>query len=147
PATVAAILAIAPAQRSEGDKTLVRTWYRANASQTAKQITGERKKPEQTAAAPDGQTPTPMGCKSRPAPRDKFVLIRGQYDKKGEKVTTGVPAFLPPLPKDAPPNRLGLAKWLVDPSHPLTARVIVNRYWQMYFGRGLVGTPEDFGIQ
>jgi hypothetical protein len=80
-------------------------------------------------------------------PRDTFVLLRGEYDKKGEKVTAGVPASLSPLPKDAPPNRLGLAKWVVAPDNPLTARVIVNRYWQMLFGTGLVKTSEDFGAQ
>ena len=60
-------------------------------------------------------------------PRDSFVLLRGAYDKHGEKVSPGVPEVLPPLPADAPPNRLALARWLVDPSHPLTARVTVNR--------------------
>jgi hypothetical protein len=147
PATIAAILSVAPEQRNDVQKTTLRTWYRANASPTVKQITGEKKKLEQAVAALDKQIPNTMVMQEMPAPRDTFVLIRGQYDKKGEKVTAGVPAFLPPLPKDAPPNRLGLAKWLIDPAHPLTARVIVNRYWQMYFGRGLVGTPEDFGIQ
>ncbi|HCC59073.1 MAG TPA: hypothetical protein DEQ47_17790, partial [Solibacterales bacterium] len=62
-------------------------------------------------------------------------------------VTPGVPAVLPPLPKDQPANRLTLAKWLVDPSNPLTARVAVNRYWQGYFGTGLVKTAENFGSQ
>ena len=80
-------------------------------------------------------------------PRDTFVRIRGQYDKLGDKVAAAVPAFLPPLPAGAPPNRLGLAQWLVQPSHPLTARVTVNRYWQMFFGTGLVKTAEDFGSQ
>src|SRR4029077_8810617 len=70
-----------------------------------------------------------------------------EYDKKGPKVTAATPAALPLLPKGAPANRLGLARWLVDPGHPLTARVAVNRYWQMFFGTGLVKTAEDFGAQ
>jgi hypothetical protein len=80
-------------------------------------------------------------------PRDTFVLTRGDYRNHGEKVTPGVPSLLPPLPKDAPANRLGLAEWLFSPDHPLTARVAVNRYWQLYFGIGLVKTAEDFGSQ
>jgi hypothetical protein len=80
-------------------------------------------------------------------PRDTFVLVRGQYDQHGAKVEAGVPASLPPLPPGAPANRLGLAQWLVSPSHPLTARVAVNRAWQHFFGQGLVQTPGDFGSQ
>jgi hypothetical protein len=80
-------------------------------------------------------------------PRDAHVLIRGDYNRPGEKVEAGVPAALPPLPGDAPRNRLGMARWLTDPAHPLTARVTVNRYWQMLFGTGLVKTPGDFGAQ
>jgi hypothetical protein len=82
-----------------------------------------------------------------PTPRETFVLKRGEYTMPGEKVEPNVPAMFPPLPADAPKNRLGLARWLVDPSHPLTARVTVNRYWQQYFGVGLVKTAEDFGLQ
>src|SRR5262249_56102206 len=67
--------------------------------------------------------PTTMVMEELPAPRDTFVLIRGQYDRHGDKVTAGVPASLPPLSAGAPANRLGLARWLVDPSNPLTARV------------------------
>lgn len=91
--------------------------------------------------------PTSMVMREMDKPRDTFVLMRGQYDKLGDKVEAAVPAVLPPLPKSAQPNRLGLAQWLVDPSHPLTSRVIVNRYWQMLFGTGLVKTSEDFGSQ
>ncbi|MCE9547557.1 MAG: PSD1 and planctomycete cytochrome C domain-containing protein [Planctomycetia bacterium] len=80
-------------------------------------------------------------------PRDTFILERGQYDKHGKKVQPGVLAALPPLPAGAPANRLGLAKWLTDPKHPLMARVAVNRYWQHYFGVGLVKTAEDLGSQ
>jgi hypothetical protein len=80
-------------------------------------------------------------------PRDTFVLVRGQYDKHGEKVQPGVPAVLPPLPKDAPPNRLGLAQWIVDPANPLTARVQANRLWEKFFGVGIVKTSENLGTQ
>jgi hypothetical protein len=74
-------------------------------------------------------------------------LERGQYDRPGETVIPGVPVSLPPLPPDAPANRLGLARWLVDRANPLTARVIVNRMWQAYFGTGIVRTADDFGTQ
>jgi hypothetical protein len=82
-----------------------------------------------------------------PTPRETFVLKRGEYTMPGEKVEPNVPAIFPPMPADAPRNRLGLARWLTDPTHPLTARVTVNRYWQQYFGVGLVKTAEDFGLQ
>jgi hypothetical protein len=91
--------------------------------------------------------PTTMVMEDMRKSRDTFVLVRGQYDKHGAKVGPGVPACLPRLPSDAPANRLGLASWLMDPAHPLTSRVVVNRYWQMYFGAGLVKTAEDFGSQ
>lgn len=80
-------------------------------------------------------------------PRETFMLDRGEYLKPKEKVTFSTPGFLPPLPKDAPQNRLGLAQWLVSPENPLTARVAVNRAWQTIFGTGLVKTAEDFGVQ
>lgn len=80
-------------------------------------------------------------------PRDTFILNRGEYLKPGDKVTFGTPGFLPPLPKDAPKNRLGFARWLFAPENPLTARVAVNRLWQNLFGAGLVRTAEDFGVQ
>jgi hypothetical protein len=79
--------------------------------------------------------------------RETHVLIRGSYDRPGDRVDPGLPAILPPMPKQFPNNRLGLARWVVDPSNPLTARVVVNRFWQMYFGAGLVRTAENFGSQ
>jgi hypothetical protein len=88
-----------------------------------------------------------MVMQERETARDTFVLKRGAYNAPGEKVNPGVPAVLPPLPKGLGNNRLGLARWLVDPSNPLTARVTVNRFWQMFFGVGLVRTVEDFGFQ
>ncbi len=74
------------------------------------------------------------------------ILMRGQYDKVGDKVEAAAPAALHPLPKDAPKNRLGLAQWVIDPANPLTSRVVVNRFWQELFGQGIVWSSEDFGI-
>ena len=79
--------------------------------------------------------------------RKTFVLNRGQYDSPTEAVETGVPSQLLLFGEGLAKNRLGLAQWLTDPNHPLTARVTVNRYWQMIFGRGIVDTPHDFGTQ
>ncbi|HEX3988163.1 MAG TPA: DUF1553 domain-containing protein [Verrucomicrobiae bacterium] len=85
-----------------------------------------------------------------PQPRPTFVLARGRYDAPktdAARVTRTTPGVLPPFPAGAPHNRLGLAEWLTEPNHPLTARVAVNRYWQMIFGRGIVSTSENFGTQ
>ena len=79
--------------------------------------------------------------------RETHVLKRGDFLKPDRAVTAGVPAFLHPLPADAPPSRLVLGRWLSDRRSPTTARVFVNRIWQAYFGTGLVSTPEDFGMQ
>ncbi len=91
--------------------------------------------------------PTTMVMAELEKPRETAILGRGDYRNRGEKVTPGVPAILPPLPSGAPANRLTLAKWMVSPDNPLTARVVVNRYWQSYFGIGIVKTPQDFGSQ
>ena len=91
--------------------------------------------------------PNLMVMEEMPEPRPAFLLKRGAYDAPGEKVERGVPAILPPIPSSFPNNRLGFAQWLVSPDHPLTARVTVNRFWQMLFGKGLVRTSEDFGSQ
>ena len=80
-------------------------------------------------------------------PRASFVLDRGQYNARTQPVTAGTPASILPMDAGLPQNRLGLAKWLFDSQHPLTARVAVNRYWQMLMGRGIVETAEDFGNQ
>ncbi len=88
-----------------------------------------------------------MVMRELPQPKPAYVLKRGEYDQRGEAVEAGTPDFLPPFPAGAPKNRLGLAKWLTAPEHPLLARVTVNRFWQAMFGRGLVKTADDFGSQ
>ena len=81
--------------------------------------------------------------------RKTYLLMRGQYSSpdKSKEFTPDTPSFLPPMKEDLPKTRLGLAKWIVDPQHPLTARVAANRHWQTIFGRGLTNTPSDFGSQ
>jgi hypothetical protein len=91
--------------------------------------------------------PTTLVSRELPTPRQAFILKRGEYELKGDKVDRQTPVSLPPMPADLPRNRLGLAKWLISPEHPLTARVAVNRLWQQVFGVGLVRTAEDFGSQ
>jgi hypothetical protein len=91
--------------------------------------------------------PTVMVMQDEPTVRETHLLERGAYDKPGPKVERNVPAALPPFPTDAPRNRLGLAQWFTEPENPLTARVAVNRFWQMLFGVGIVKTAEDFGLQ
>lgn len=91
--------------------------------------------------------PTVMVMEDLPQPRTAHVLNRGSYDRPGDVVSRGVPSMLHSWPAGAPQNRLGLAKWLIDPANPLTARVTVNRVWQTLFGTGLVKTVEDFGSQ
>ena len=88
-----------------------------------------------------------MVLAERKQPRDTFVLVRGVWDKHGDKVTPDVPKALAPWPEGAPRDRAGLARWLTSPDNPLTARVAVNHLWQMLFGQGLVRTTEDFGLQ
>lgn len=92
------------------------------------------------------QIPRPM-VMSDAQPRETAILDRGEYLSPTEKVSFATPAVLPPLPPDAPHNRLGFAQWLVAEDHPLTARVQVNRMWQYFFGVGLVKTAEDLGVQ
>lgn len=94
-----------------------------------------------------GEIATTLVWKELDQPREAKVLIRGQYDQPGQTVSRDVPDFLPDIDEDLPRNRLGLAKWLVAPQHPLTARVAVNRLWQSIFGSGIVRSSEDFGSQ
>ncbi len=109
----------------------------------AKLAEAERKR-----KAIEGQFPTTLVFREKAGePKPAYLLKRGEYDQRGEKVGRAVPAFLPPLPPGEPVNRLGLARWLVAPNHPLTARVAVNRLWLQVFGTGIVKTAEDFGSQ
>ena len=90
---------------------------------------------------------TTMVMEEMPTPRETHLLVRGAYDAPGDRVYPGTPAILPAMPAEYPRDRMGLARWITDPKNPLLARVTVNRYWQMYFGTGIVKTVDDFGSQ
>jgi hypothetical protein len=138
---------VAPDKRSAEQKAVVRQLYLDTAAPPEqKQAIAAADTAKAEHAKLLATIPTVM-VMSDAAPRETFVLKRGQYDMPGEKVTAAVPAVLPSLPTDAKADRLALAKWLVQPKHPLTARVAVNRFWESYFGIGLVKSSEDFGTQ
>jgi hypothetical protein len=147
PPPVGAALAVSAEQRDDATKKLVREYYRQSVSSDFKQLNVPVEAARKAAAEFDKSLPKVMVMDDA-KPRATFILQRGSYDKPGEKVEPGVPAVLNlPLPADMPNNRLALAKWLTHPANPLTARVTVNRYWQTFFGTGLVKTVEDFGLQ
>jgi hypothetical protein len=134
-------------KRSDADKMALRTYYRSEVSSELRAVGQELAKLKEEQTQLEKAIPTVMVMAEMPQPRDTFVLMRGEYDKKGEKVSAKTPAVLPPLAEGLPANRLGLAQWVVSPEQPLTPRVTVNRFWQMFFGTGLVATPDDFGSQ
>ncbi len=148
PASLADILDTQADKRTPRERDKLRAYYLETSSPTEirKLLLALRALRDERAKLWDA-VPTVMVMEELPKPRDAFVLLRGEYDKRGAKVEPGVPASLSALPKDVPNNRLGLARWLVDPANPLTARVAVNRMWQLHFGKGLVRTAEDFGTQ
>ena len=136
----------AGSRTAEQQRQLVQ-FYLENFDPTYRRVSAELAEWRRKYQELDAAIPTTMVMQERETPRPTHILIRGQYDQKGERVEPGTPACLPPFPAGAPRNRLGLAQWLVQPDHPLTARVAVNRLWQMLFGVGIVRTSEDFGTQ
>ena len=157
PSEAQTALAKLPEQRTVKEKETLRVFFRSKVYQDentkkspyqelAQEIEGleaQRKKVQDENAKIKVMVMDTAG-----SPRETHILEKGLYNKPiGDIVSPGVPSALPPLPEDAQRNRLTLARWLVSPEHPLTARVTVNRYWQTFFGTGIVATPEDFGTQ
>lgn len=119
-----------------------------NAAQQAKKIEGQRNALKKQRDQFNASIPQAMVTRERKEIRPTFILKRGEYDKPGERVERNTPGFLPPLQKKSDvASRMDLAEWFVQPDHPLTARVAVNRFWQQLFGVGLVKTSEDLGGQ
>jgi len=148
PQTISAIAGLAENDRTSDQTHKLEQWYLEN--QSAEEI----RKSWLTLRDLHKQrglllatVPTVMTMQENPEPTETHILVRGQYDNPGAQVSRGVPAQLSAMRTESTPNRLDLAKWLVDPQNPLTARVAVNRFWQMYFGQGIVKTVDDFGSQ
>jgi len=125
------------------DRALVQRYY---ALEVAPALTDERKALDKMRTAVP-KFPTTLVMASRDEPRKTVLYHRGEFLQPREAVAPGVPAVLPPLPPDAPLDRLALARWIASPENPLTARVAMNRLWQQVFGRGIVATVEDFGTR
>lgn len=140
-------------QWSEVEMKRIREFWLENIFQGAQVVMApllsERAPLEARKRQVESTIPVTFVMRDMETPRDSFVMERGQYDKPGEKVARGVPAVLPALPRKTSGdyNRLDLANWLVSREHPLTSRVAVNRFWQQFFGTGLVKTSADFGSQ
>jgi hypothetical protein len=153
PKNITNLINIAPEKRNKGQQKQLKDYFVENVYQGTREIIdplkNELAEVEKKKTELDKQIPATLIMEDMQDRRQAYVLIRGQYDKpdKDRPVEPNVPASLPPLPEDAPDNRLALAEWLVSDEHPLTSRVTVNRYWQRYFGTGLVKTSEDFGSQ
>lgn len=146
PAAVLAIMKTPTEIRTPKQRAELEKYYRASIDSPLRDADYALAAAKQELERFERTIPTVMVMKEGPI-RDAFVLRRGEYDKPGERVGMATPAILPPIPKGEPLNRLGLARWLVDSSNPLTARVWVNRAWERLFGVGLCRTSENVGSQ
>jgi hypothetical protein len=146
-ATVKSILDLPKDKRDAKQKAELEKYFRSSVPSPLKEADDALASAKKAFDDYKAMVPTSMVMRELEKPRDAFILKRGQYDAPGDQVTMATPAVLPSMPKDAPLNRLGLAKWMVDPSNPLTARVWVNRTWAKFFGNGLCKTTENLGSQ
>ena len=142
PARVRSLLSIPQDRRSPADEAVIFSYWRTTVAEWKE---ANDRIEELWKQHPEGSTQ--LVFQQRDVPRATHVLKRGDFLKPTRRVAAGVPMFLHPLPKDAKPDRLTFAKWLVDRRSPTTARSLVNRVWQTYFGTGLVPTSEDLGTQ
>ncbi|MEM9942124.1 MAG: DUF1553 domain-containing protein [Planctomycetota bacterium] len=143
------LVAIGPQQRTKEQANLLSHLFATRISPEESEMRRRIADTQRRLKTVKSEIPTTMVMEELETPRPTFLLNRGLYDQpdKSELLSPGLPAFLPNTESDYPPNRLGLAQWIVDSENPLTARVTVNRFWQNYFGVGLLDTPENFGVQ
>ncbi len=151
PPSVRAALAVAPSLRDGTQVATLETYYKRHVWTGARSVVAPLEKRLTRIRAEmerlTSEIPHTLISEELADPPPTHVRIRGRYDRLGKTVQRSTPSFLPPFPEGEPRNRLGLARWLILPEHPLTARVAVNRFWQELFGVGIVETAEDFGNQ
>ena len=147
PEAIRAIARVEPSARTAEQGKDITRHYEEQVSPVMRRLREEVAAAKKARDDHERAIPTSMVMAEMAKPRDTFVLVRGQYDKKGDKVGRTLLSALPGLPGVGEADRLALARWLVSPEQPLTARVTVNRFWQMLFGNGLVKSAENFGTQ
>jgi hypothetical protein len=147
PDSIKSTLATPRTQRSEEQRKELENYYRKAAEGPIQQALRAVEETKKKLADFKASWPTVMVMQEIPKPREAFVLVRGEYDKRGDRVDASLPKALPAMPADQPNNRLGLARWIASPENPLTARVWVNRMWEKFMGNGIVKTTENFGSQ
>lgn len=142
----AATLAKRPDARSEDELARLCGWWLTNVDSESVAAVEQLASLERERDAIRARGGVAHVVQEKETPPEAYVLHRGEYDQRRDRVTPSTPDFLPPMPEELPRDRLGFAKWLLLPEHPLTARVTVNRCWQELFGTGLVATAGDFGV-
>ena len=135
-----------PIKRTAQETDLLFGWWIVTLDRPFQALTTELGKLEREQSDIKARGQIVYVMEERKQPATAYILFRGEYDKRRDQVSAETPASLPPFPKNAPRNRLGLARWLLSPENPLAARVAVNRFWQEVFGTGIVRTSGDFGV-
>jgi hypothetical protein len=141
------VLATEPKARTVEQTKQIEDFYKSNTSGPFRKTETELQTLRTQREEQKKKWPSVMVMQEIDAPRQAFVLMRGEYDKRGDAVTPAIPSVFPSLPDNAPNNRLGLARWIAHRENPLTARVWVNRAWEKFMGNGLVKTTENLGSQ
>jgi Protein of unknown function (DUF1553)/Protein of unknown function (DUF1549)/Planctomycete cytochrome C len=136
-------------KREAQHRKVIRKWFRENLDPVGRMLARERRRLEGEKRSLERRMPETLVMEELPKEkmRKTQVFVRGDYRQRADEVKAHIPEILPDMPAEAPANRLGLARWIVSPENPLTARVLVNRIWKQYFGVGFVRTAEDFGVR
>ena len=143
---LSAVVAAPPEKRSEADLNALYDWWLTSLDEAYQELSQTHESLVREQADMQARSTIAHVMQEKDEAAIAFILNRGEYDQRRDQVAPGTPKMLPPFPDDAPRNRLGFAKWLLRPDHPLTARVTVNRFWSEVFGTGLVKTAGDFGV-